>query len=106
MILGAAKLKRFLVANDSKDVMEQFVHDGNQSDLFLPGKNFGLVIGPQNRINGLAFSSSSNGSHGNSKQDPAAQFGSPFGHLGPVTLEISGLIDCRVYAKESRKRFG
>src|SRR5665648_151508 len=105
MIFRFPKFKRLLVTKNSKDVVEKFVHDGHKSYLFILVDAFRSVEISQNWVDRLTISRSSNGGHGDCKENSSTNPCTSFRDLVSVSIEFPRLIDRRIKSKECREGF-
>src|SRR5665648_1035857 len=105
MIFRFPKFKRLLVTKNSKDVVEKFVHDGHKSYLFLLVDAFRSVEISQNWVDRLTISRSSNGGHGDCKENPSPNPCTSFRDLVSSPIEVTGLFDRGIKTKECRQGF-
>src|SRR5665648_521942 len=103
MIFRFPKFKGFLVTKNSKDVVKKFVHDGHKSHLFLLADAFGSVEISQNWVDRLTISHSSNGGHGDCKENSSTNPCTSFRDLVSIPIEFTGLIDRGIKTKECRE---
>src|SRR5665648_905901 len=104
MIFRFPKFKGFLVTKNSKDIVEKFMHDGHESHLFLLADAFRSVEISQNWVDLLTISCSSNGGHGDCKENSSTNPCTSFRDLVSVSIEFPRLIDRRIKCKECSER--